>query len=770
MKRIALLSAVGTPAIREAMARTALVAARHGIEARGFSTSDDVMDFAPDCVLVWSCQDGKLTPFPTYGVLAPPADRYTRTRRFLRNVLTYDACLTLSPSVDRWVADLAFGARKFSCPIGRFGATVQATPFEPSRQPVRLAYVGSRHGRSGLERVLTALARDEPVDLRGPAGAWEELMGLGARGSGSGSARPVPCDGRSLLAVYREAGAGLDLGRRPADPGGPPSTRLLEIVAASAVAIVVRDPAVERLFGDALLYLEPDVAPEDLARQVRENLAWIRGHRAAAAERARAAHDVFSRTFAMDGLFPGLMETHERVLVEKGYRPDPRVEHEHDLPSATYIVRTGGGRSLALLRRALDSLVAQQYPKLKAIFVLFRPMPEAEQLRLEYPQLDIRAVEDFGGLRSTAICAGMRHVETDFFGLLDDDDVLSPNHVRMLVKALQYHNGRNWRGAVRMAYSGSVEAGESAPRSEHAEYQDAHALRRSERRVMEHYRLYSSTEMSEHRWYLINSWLASRDLIDDELLDDPRIHTCEDLYVAVQLAQRTFLAFSGEVTMNHCYLDASSTVIDSHRHLADTLRGAVRHWTRLLPAESGHGGALMPLGREATEPLAPPDDDWTPAGCFLARGVGPQGAVARDRRRADDVPIELVTLPLEVEPGHHRLALCFDEFSDAGPGEGRLRVEVVADDAPGRTLVAVECGAGDLAWSGSQRRADVHFTVDGQSLCTLRVRLTGSPGVSFSTERLMVFRRAPAAVAAPPVAEAAERSRRRSRAARKGAR
>jgi len=724
---MALLAPIGTPATREALARTTLVARRVGIDVRWFVKSEDVVDYEPDCVLAWSCQDAKLTPFPTYGVLTPPADQYTRTRRFIRNVLTYDASLTLSDATRRWVSDLAFGARKFSCPTARFGCTVPRTVFSPGSGS-SLAYVGSTPD-ARTAAVIDSITRTEAVTVRGAQGSWAAL-------GHDRADLPVSFDGESLLSVYREAGIGLDL-TPVAGRDGLPSLRLLEIVAGSAPAITLDSPETRRVFGDALFYV-PDIADaDDLAAHVLEQIARIRDNRREAIERAHAAHDVVMTQFAMDALFANLIEMHDRVLVEKGYRPDPDPAAEGALPSATYIMRTGGGRSLSLIRRALDSMVAQQYPGLRALLVLFRPMQEAEQLKAEYPSLDIEVVDDFGGLRSTAICAGMRHVKTDLFGLLDDDDVLSPNHVRMLVKALAYHNGRSWRGKVRMAYSGSLELGETHPRAEHADYTDAYALTRRERRVMEHYRTYSTTQMSQHGWYLINTWLASRDLIDDELLDDPRIHTCEDLYVALQLAQRTFLAFSGEVTMNHCYLDASSTIVDSHRHLADTLRGAVRHWTRLLPPESGHDGALMPTGQLSTS-SATDEAETNLVGHLLARrqDLLPGGGVVLDALR--DSPLEVRSIPIEFEEAWFALRLEVDDVCVTDGRPAWLRLEVLDGGTPPARVAGAGFAIEDLDWRGDLRCATLAFRMSDQRAVTIRLERT--PNVSLIVRRLVIVR------------------------------
>src|SRR4029077_5818104 len=103
----------------------------------------------------------------------------------------------------------------------------------------------------------------------------------------------------------------------------------------------------------------------------------------------------------------------------------------------------------------------------------------------------------------------------------------------------------------------------------------------------------SPLEMSQHRWYMPTSFLADRRLIDDEVRGDPRIDTAEDLYWERHLAQRTFLAFSGEVTANHCYQETSSTLINP-RWATDYVRFGSWNWARLFPSEHAYAAELMP--------------------------------------------------------------------------------------------------------------------------------------------------------------------------------
>ncbi len=278
-----------------------------------------------------------------------------------------------------------------------------------------------------------------------------------------------------------------------------------------------------------------------------------------------------------------LEKLHADTLINKGYVPNPK-ENPANLPSITYIVRTGG-RHRKLLERALNSMVAQNYPKIHVIFCIYKDFDFLEDILRQYPTLNIQVIKREKSIRSTAICDGLAAVKTDLFGLFDDDDEIFPNHVRSLIHTLKYHHNRDWRKDIGMVYSGSIIVDDQNEVYENSEYRDMKLANRHEQRVIEHFRFYRPEEMSQHNWFMMsNSWLAKSSLIDSELLTDPRIDTCEDLYFELQIAQRTHFAFSAEVTCVHHFQhtgDAiNSTIIDKKKHIPDTQRIAIRNFSR----------------------------------------------------------------------------------------------------------------------------------------------------------------------------------------------
>ncbi|KPF85163.1 hypothetical protein IP70_13300 [alpha proteobacterium AAP38] len=103
-----------------------------------------------------------------------------------------------------------------------------------------------------------------------------------------------------------------------------------------------------------------------------------------------------------------------------------------------YIVRIGG-RDIGFVRRCLDSLAAQTSGGIGVILVRYAPVrgldAEMERQRPHFRRLDLIDIASppIGPTtRSACLWAGLRSVEADLFGMLDDDDALHPNHVASL--------------------------------------------------------------------------------------------------------------------------------------------------------------------------------------------------------------------------------------------------------------------------------------------------------------------------------------------------
>jgi glycosyltransferase involved in cell wall biosynthesis len=316
----------------------------------------------------------------------------------------------------------------------------------------------------------------------------------------------------------------------------------------------------------------------------------VRANPAEAAQKARSAQRKYIKHFRPEAMVDRFAEFHEKTLVSQGYRP----MNGEATPSVSYILRTGGNP--VYIERTLDSLAAQSYDNLTVLLVLYKPLENLEHLLGKYGnRLRFKVVEDFGSLRGRAIARAMREIDTEYFGIIDDDDTLHRNHVRSLIRTFEYHNNRDFRGEIKVAYAGSYYCSDFNTFKEDPQWVDEYLDSRPRHRVLEHFRFYSSSMMARHHWYMMsNSWLASKNILDDESFKDPKSNTGEDLFFELQFATRSYFAFSCEMTAVHWFHNTNSTVIDSHRHEFDYFRHALHFFGRSFPMMTAYSPAYSP--------------------------------------------------------------------------------------------------------------------------------------------------------------------------------
>jgi hypothetical protein len=550
------------------------------IEARLFQESDSIIEFQPDCVIVTSPQHAKLTPFPTYGFINKPRDEYLSIPRFLRNMLTYDGYFTISPRLNLMLRDVMFGARKLGTKIEKLDFYPNATEFkEPvisTANPPIIIFepdVANSKFQNAIEYLLD---KNENISV----------VTFASKHKSKYAKRYIAVKNNvELISVLNQYAIAICLCSGD-EMEETLNATIMKLIASSTIVIAHQTKHLEKCFGENLYYIPQSAQINKLSDVVQAHIKDILNKPSLALIKSRQAHQIFVESFAFDKQLPTLLKLHESALIDKGYVPHPDPKIETSLPSASYIMRTGG-KNRPFLERALDCLIAQQYPDLRVIFVIHAHFDYIDEIIAKYPSLKIKVIESIKSRRSEAIRDGMAAVETDLFGLFDDDDELFPNHVRSLVKTLQYHTRRDWRGEIGMVYSGSIHVDDTLVVDERPEFRDHRLIRTKEKRAMEHFRFYSSVLMSQHAWFMPNGWLARTSLIDEELLVDPELDTCEDLYFELQIAQKAQLAFSLEVTMVHNFHHfGNSTIDDSYKHFPDTQRIALRNFTRVFPTDS----------------------------------------------------------------------------------------------------------------------------------------------------------------------------------------
>ena len=551
---------------------------KSGITSKIFFDSDSILIYKPDCVFITSAQDGRLTPYPTYGLLNKPRGDYLEIPRFVRNILSYDGYFTFSPVLKQTLGDLMFGARKLGTGVLKLDLFPAATTFKPpvinAGSPKIVIFepdLNTSKFKSAIFHIAKQLPNVRVATFSVPTTNISNKIILAKNSEHLSDILHA-----AGITVCLNSGDQLEATITPA---------VIKAIASSTSTITLKTDVLESFFGDNLHYLDANTLLDDLPTKIMALVAQINEQPEISVAKARNAHDVFLKHFAMDKLFEDFKLFHQKTLVDKGYMPNPDPVIEAKLPSVTYIIRTGG-KYRHFLERTLTCLLEQQYPDMRAIFVVHAEFPYMDEIIAKYPSLRIKVIKSLKSMRAQAIRDGMAAVETDLFGLFDDDDEIFPNHVRMLVKTLQYNANRDWRGEISMVYSGSIHADDTLTVPERVEFQDHKLVSKNEKRCIEHFRFYSSSLMSQHTWYMPNGWLIRSKFIDDEILADPELDTCEDLYFELQIAQRGHFAFSPEVTtIHHFHRFGNSTIVDNYKHFPDTQRIALRNFSRVFPQD-----------------------------------------------------------------------------------------------------------------------------------------------------------------------------------------
>lgn len=586
LAKIALLNRCRSFSDKEKLANFQKAFQRAGIEVEHFRKSEEIDPYEPDCVIIFSLQDPKLTKFPTYGLIEEPLNNILASNRLIRNLLTYDGYLTLFSETENIINDLIFSSRKIGSSVARFGSTsCLEEPHVPLLDNPKIVYCSSSDDLQRFSEITYLLgSSNASVLLTKDEDNYDEISFL-----------------------YKKHGVGLCLNN------GTGIDKLISpdffrIIAQGALAIANHNDYLEEIFGDTVLYISSEDSVDRVYRKILNHLEWVKENPLEAQRKAVIAQEIFYKKFALEVLIPNLLHLHKTILSEKGYLPlSPK--NKNSLPSVSYIMRTGG-RHREFLERALNSLVSQGYPNIQVIFVVYKPFEYMDDVIHKFsPHLKFKVVEALNSLRSTAIIEGLKAVDTDLFGLFDDDDELHSNHVQSLVKTLEYHNNLNdLRGPIKLAYSSAYIVSEGWIVEEKDEWVD-HTLDKNwqEHRVIEHYRIFNPEDISNHLWYTSsNSWLAKKELIDIELIQDPKTDTCEDLYFELQMAQKTYFAFSGEVTcVHHHHSLGNSTFLDSNRHIFDSIKHGLRVHLRTFPKAQNYYPNFLTYQKQRSSAIVP---------------------------------------------------------------------------------------------------------------------------------------------------------------------
>jgi hypothetical protein len=391
---------------------------------------------------------------------------------------------------------------------------------------------GSRHGE-----IFRGLDGRVPLRLYGPPKAWGD-RGESYRGV-------LPFDGVSVINAIKDAGIALCLQKAAHREANCPSMRLFEAAAAGALIITEDFEFPRECFRDSVLYLDADLPAPVVVEQIVSHVEWASGNPEAANRLAQRSNELFRRRLSLECMLTPLPDFVEHVrdcrgmVVVRGSTAKP-------LPIVEYIVRIGS-RPATTVARALDSLAAQTYQTIAVTLVQFHPIAGLDAVVDHYrPRFRwIRhVIVANNGNRSTAWWSGLNAVTADFFGMLDDDDTLYPNHVASLMDCLEQHPDYG------LAHSGLVKV----------EDEPGHFVTASQfngpagKLIEERHEIYCLEEedfinfLPTRNVIGHNSWICRTSLLDRGVLSDPKIEWAEDVYFTALMAGRTRFGFTAMAT------------------------------------------------------------------------------------------------------------------------------------------------------------------------------------------------------------------------------
>ena len=508
--------------------RICKAARRLGWETVEAASSVEITRFDPDFVIALHFRSPKLTKYPTYGSMVTPPAYFAHDDQFVKNILSYDGYLSSSDPISRWLRDLLyFPQKKFF--ITPWYITCQHIPYTPPQLgQLQLFYSGTNWDGSRYGELFQQLDKLPYTAIYGPANAWTHIH-RSYRGS-------LPFDGVSILNALNQAGVGLCLHRKEHCDAATPSSRIFEVAASGAIAICQEHGFIRDVFGDSVLYLESTDDPGRLTSQIAEYMQWLANNPSEALNLSKRAYDIFAKRYTLERLLSDLAPKHEELCSRKGYVSGSG-HHALGSHSVQLIVRVGD-RGPEHVQRALDSIKSQSYDRVGAIVVQYKKQPYLPQLLDSYRQeLPIQVIESPNAcLRSTQLWDGLKAVSSEYFGILDDDDLIHPNHVDLLLQLL------NRAKKCGVAYSGAIRVWEPDP-----DFGRTSGIP-TEPAELAHFEPFDINRIvTLHNFLTSNAFIARSNLLQD-LGDDPVLPVLEDLFLLLFLCQRTDFIFSYEAT------------------------------------------------------------------------------------------------------------------------------------------------------------------------------------------------------------------------------
>jgi Glycosyl transferase family 2 len=501
-----------------------------GWEVIEVGSSHAIENFNPDFVLVLHFGTPKVTGFPTYGCMWNPISFFKQwcgVYKSQRNILSYDGYLSSSEQVDIWLKGILYGTGKkyFICP-DFYTSCHQISYKQPQIEDPSLVYIGTNWDGSRYQEIFERLDRENYMQIYGSPDAWKYLT-FAYKGA-------LPFDGNSVISTLNQAGIGLCLHKQDHINAAIPSMRIFEIVASGALAICAEHAFIRRAFGDSVFYIDPNLSPQEQVIQISEYVQWVRDNPQKAIDMSLRAHQIFTEKYSLENLLLKIVPYHQNIVAKKGFVKREDVV-QIDSKVVELIVRIIDGNE-KVVRRCFESIAGQTYGNIRVILVVGKSLLHLNNLITEYDnRLKFKVIKiEKSVFRSTQMISGLNVLDGDYFGILNDEDLMYPNHIYSLVNILN-----NSSEEVGVAYSGSVcNTGTGSKLNPNTE--------NSQLAYFEPFNL--NKLLSFDKFIASNSFLARTELIDKNMLEDPELNIVEELSLIINLSRKTKFSFSYDPT------------------------------------------------------------------------------------------------------------------------------------------------------------------------------------------------------------------------------
>ena len=389
-----------------------------------------------------------------------------------------------------------------------------------SRQQAKLCYFGTNWDPRARS-LFRSLGARSYFRVYGPSGAWDYLEGESYCGS-------VPFDGRAVQLEYARYGCGLVVLSKSHALDDVISNRIFEIASVGALAICPDIPWIRKHFGDSVLYYDPFQTGLRIARTIDRLMDEVANNPALMEEKALRARGIFEKLFSAEVMIRSAVD-----YFEEWKRNSPKKTDPADDPLIDVIVRIGG-RPLATVLRAINSIDGQTAGRFRIVFVRYKPIDLTEILAETWTRIvGFEVIDVPGGQRAATMTAGLKAASSELFAVLDDDDFWLDDHIRgLLAAAEECAPGRVY------AYSGYLVVEEGADGADPS----------VERRTIGKMQAASGDLTKIGDGFAPHSWIASTRLLRFLPLDGWTLATAEDSVVQASLMSRADCVFNYRAT------------------------------------------------------------------------------------------------------------------------------------------------------------------------------------------------------------------------------